>query len=182
MNRNRLVLGLVLLAATPCAAQHQPPRGGQPMQMPMMMQMPMTGMSPGMLLRMREHLGLTDEQVRRLEAVQGRAQAAHRQHMPAAMAPMHEAMGILQGERPDFAQYEAKLRQAAEHLVAAHVAMARAMVEARAVLTAEQQGRLRGGMSMMHEMMREHMQQMMGGMMGAGAARADSAAHQHRPD
>jgi Spy/CpxP family protein refolding chaperone len=156
------------------------------MRMPMMMDMPMMmHAGPAMLLRIREPLGLSADQVQRLEAIQRQADAAHRQHLEAAMPAMHQAMTGMDGDSPDLARIETAMRQGAEHHVAAHMAMVRAMVEARAVLTAEQRARLHAAMGMMHEMMRDHhpMGEMRpGGMMthpGAHPAPGDSAQHRH---
>jgi Spy/CpxP family protein refolding chaperone len=78
-------------------------------------------------------------------------------------------------ERPDWSGYETQFRQAADHFVRAHVAMSRAMADARDVLTAEQRTQLEGSLAVMREVMQGHMQQMMGGM-GPGMTQHD----QHR--
>lgn len=168
----------VLLAAKPAVAQdHQHPeeQDQADAMMGMMMQM-MPGMmmaSPAMILRLREPLGLTDEQVRRLEEIQARTHDEHQRHMQAGMQSMREAAGILEADSPDLARYEVLFREGAGHHVPAHLAMARGIVEARAVLTPEQRSNLRFGTRMMQQMMPEPM----GGMMGAGMGRPDGQQH-----
>jgi Spy/CpxP family protein refolding chaperone len=115
----------------------------------------MGGLPPAMVLQHREQLGLTPDQVRRIEAIQARTGGGH---MQAVMAAHREAAEILQADRPDFSAYEAKLREATGHMVQAHVEMARATVETRTILTAEQRARLE----------RMDHRGMMGGMMGHG--------------
>ena len=66
---------------------------------------------------------------------------------------------------PDLEAYEARLREATSHMVQARVAMARAGVEARQVLTPEQRDRLSFARQMMREMRPGTMG---GGMMGQG--------------
>jgi Spy/CpxP family protein refolding chaperone len=96
----------------------------------------MGGAPPAMLLQHRDELGLTSDQVQRLEALLRDARGAG--HMSGAMAAHRQAAELLQSERPDLAAYEAKLREASEHMVQAHTSMARTVVQARAVLTPEQ--------------------------------------------
>lgn len=107
------------------------------------------GPGPAMLLRMREALDLTDEQVTRLEELrEGSGEQIHGQ-MTTAMQARREALEILDREAPDFAAYERVLERAFDAMVGAHVTMARAAVEARDVLTPEQRGELEGTMKMM---------------------------------
>ena len=178
-----LAITAALLASTPAAAQgHEHGQGAQQpaagMGMPMMMPMEMMATTPAMLLRMRQQLGLTADQAGRLEALQRSTEAAHQQHMSAAMQPMRDANAILQGDHPDFNRYEAAVRQAAEHHVAAHVAMARAAVDGRAVLTGEQRARLHGAMDSMMPMMQQMMRDRgCPGMDGRGTGGAQPPAH-----
>lgn len=96
----------------------------------------MGGPPPAMLLQHQEELGLSADQVRRIEQIQ--TEAAGASHMGAVMAAHREAAELLHADRPDFAAYEAKLRAAADHMIQAHTQMARAAVQARDVLTPEQ--------------------------------------------
>lgn len=155
-----------LLLAAPLFAQT--PQQRPMMQMDGMMGMMGTQASPQMILRMRETLELTDEQVQRIEAIQGEMQKAHQPHMHAAMQAMQEAQRLLDPDSPDWDRYEAQLREATDHHVQAHVAMARASVDARNVLTAEQRERLGTGMKMMQGGMPGMMERMGPGMMPQG--------------
>lgn len=114
------------------------------------------GPGPMTLLRMRDTLSLTDEQVGQLEAIQQDFQTTIQAHMTAAMASHQAANEALSRESPDFDAYQQSLQAAANTMVQAHVAMARAAAEAREVLTPEQREQLRtGGAQMMRSMM-EH--------------------------
>ena len=117
-------------------------------------------MGPGMVLRLQESLELTDDQVTQLETLRDSARSTMRQHMMQGMQVMHAASGMLSSDSPDLDAYETRLRQAADHMVLAHTAMARAAVAARQVLTPEQRERLSLARQMMHEMQP--------GMMGRG--------------
>ncbi|NIT86058.1 MAG: periplasmic heavy metal sensor [Gemmatimonadetes bacterium] len=113
------------------------------------------GPGPTMLLRMRDALELTDDQVSRLEAIREDHSGDHRAAMGSAISAHRRAAEALHGASPDFQAYEDALGEAADHMVRAHVTMARASVQAREVLTAEQRERLHSGMRMMQEMMGE---------------------------
>lgn len=102
----------------------------------------MGGAHPAMLLHAADSLGLSADQRTRLEALRDRANETATPHMQPAMQAHHAAAELLRGDAPDYAAYEAKLREAVDHMVQAHMAMARTNVEARQVLTAEQQARV----------------------------------------
>jgi Spy/CpxP family protein refolding chaperone len=119
--------------------------------------MPTGGPGPASLLRMRDALELTEPQVARLEAIQAEVQTTVQPQRSAMMSTHTAAAQALQGDSPDFDAYQQDLQAAANIMVQAHVAMARAQVEARAILTPDQRERLETrGM------------QMMQGVMGAG--------------
>ncbi|HUE97194.1 MAG TPA: Spy/CpxP family protein refolding chaperone [Longimicrobiaceae bacterium] len=145
-------------AATAAPAQGHQPHAGQGGGGGMMGMMQGGGMDampgPEMVLRLRDALALSDDQVRRIEEIQLRTHSEHHQRMQAGMHPSQAAAAILQGNSPDLEEYEDLLEQAAEHDVAASVALARGMVDTRAVLTADQLAKLDVGIGMMHEMMR----------------------------
>lgn len=125
-----------------------------------------TAGGPAMILGLEESLELTDDQVARLEALHESAQTEMRQHRMQGMQTMRSAQELLEGESPDLSAYEERLREAANHMVLAHTAMARAGVDARALLTPEQRERLALARTMMQETragMREEV--MMPGMM-----------------
>lgn len=136
------LLGSVPAAAQEGHGQHQMPMQGQAMQGMRHCTVMMGGPAPQMLLMHREALGLSADQVNRLETLQARARETAMPHMRPAMQAHMAAAELLKGDSPDFQGYEARIREAADHMVRAHVAMARVAVEAGRVLTAEQQGRL----------------------------------------
>jgi len=146
------------LMAAPAMAQDQ-----RPTMTPMthaqggMMEMMMGGMmamtdSPDLILKLRESLELSESQVQRVKAIQESAHSGMQQHMMPAMQGMQAAMKLLEAPAPDFAAYEAELRKAANHMVLAHSAMARADADARQVLTAPQRERLAFARKIMAEM------------------------------
>lgn len=122
--------------------------GGGMMQMMQMMQGQhgmMGGMlagGPAMILQLRGSLDLTDDQVARLEALRDSARSEMRQQTHQGMQAIQAASRQLAPATTDLEAYATGLRQAAEHIIQAHIALARAGVEARSVLTEEQQGRL----------------------------------------
>ena len=136
------LLGSAPVAAQEGHGQHAMPMQGQGMQGMQHCMAMMGGPPPQMLLRHREALGLSADQVGRLETLQARARETAMPHMQPAMQTHMAAAELLKGDSPDFQGYEAGLREATDHMVRAHVAMARVAVEARGVLTPEQRGRL----------------------------------------
>ena len=173
MRKLTIIAIAALLGSAPATAQeghekHRMPMHGQSMQgMGHCMAM-MGGPPPQMLLHHQEALGLSADQVSRLEALRDRAHETAMPHMQPGMHAHMSAVELLEGDSPDFQGYEARIREAADHMVRAHVAMARVAVDARRVLTPEQQarlGKLGGGM-----MGGEH------GKMGAGQAGMDHGA------
>lgn len=175
---------LVALAATPAAGQQH--RHGQRADTTQaMMQGGMTGVMgggmmgmmqsmqprPGVLLAASDLLGLTAGQVERLTLLDEELAGERTGHMRAAMEAHRAASAALRGDDPDLEAYREALGEAADHMVIAHVAMARAAAAARAVLTPEQRERLEGALSMMRHL-REGMMmgggRTNGGMMGSG--------------
>ena len=154
----------MLLGGTPAAAQeghgqHQTPMQGQEIQGMRHCMAMMGGPPPQMLLRQREALGLSADQVSGLEALETRARETAMPHMRPAMETHMTAGELLRGNAPDFQAYEATIREAADHMVRAHVAMARVAVDAGRVLTPEQRATLA-------ELGRESMDGRENGMMG----------------
>jgi uncharacterized membrane protein len=146
-----------------------------------MMQGGMMGMmqtmhpGPGMILGAADQLELTPEQKERLTALRDGMQSAHREHMQAAMASHQAAASALEGDSPDLDVYRAQLETAAGQMVAMHVSVARAALEAREILSAEQRSQLENAVSMMRHMHGNGMGGMTGGGMmpggGMGSAR-----------
>jgi Spy/CpxP family protein refolding chaperone len=148
---------------------------GEGMMGPGMMEMMGQGMGmmatggpgPAMILRMGDGLDLTEEQRTTLEAIQRRQMDAVQPLMAQAMEAHGTARAALEGDAPDLDAYARALRDGADRMVEAHVAMARAAADAREVLTEEQRQRLQGGMQMMEHMMGGGRS----GMMGPGMPR-----------
>lgn len=118
--------------------------------------------SPAAVLRQREALGLSAEQVQRLEALQTRTEQAHPRMMQQMQAVHQEIRSATEGDRFDEAAVRAAYGRMAEFHTEMGVSMSRMRHEVRQVLTPaqlrtlEEQG---GGMMGMHGMMH-------GGMMG----------------
>lgn len=109
------------------------------------------------LLGMRDALDLTDDQVGRLTTIRDELAATAQPLMTAMMSSHRAAAEALRADTPDFDAYQQGLQAAANIMVQAHVAMARAQTEARALLTPEQLGLVRDqGPSMMQDMMQMH--------------------------
>jgi len=106
------------------------------------------------MLSMREGLGLTDEQVGRLEAIRDEFARTAQPQMNAMMASHAAAATALKADPPDLDAYQQGLQAAANIMVQTHVAMARSQLEAQGVLTPEQLERLeaRGSQMMGHAM------------------------------
>lgn len=151
-----LVPMAVSVVALPLAAQQhgdmQPPPAEHRMHMQACMAMT-AHPGPAMLLRVQKALGLSPAQVAQIRQLQQQSANATREHMREAMEAHQHAEQLLRSDAPDMTALEAAAKLAAEHTALAHVAMIRAGVEARKVLTAEQRQKLQTGMAMMHEMM-----------------------------
>lgn len=93
------------------------------------------GPGPTMILRMGDALNLTEEQRTQLEAIQTEYSDSVQGLMNRAMEAHQNAAAALEGDSPDFDAYEEALREGADQMVEAHVAMARVAAEAREVLT-----------------------------------------------
>lgn len=169
--KSLLIVTTALLVSTPAMAQQQGHPGqheGHPQGMAMMAgHCPMMGgAAPMMLLHHADALDLSADQVERIETIRERTDGAA--HMQGAMAAHRQAAELMAGDQPDLARFEAKLQEAADHMVQAHTAMARASVEARTVLTPEQRDRLK---DMDHAAMGQR------GAMGQEAMRGEGMGH-----
>src|SRR5690606_19113605 len=120
----------------PVSGQQPPPQSAA-MQRCMDM---MGGPPPVVLLEHGEALGLSAVQVSRLEAIRDATDVSGQ--MQAVRAAHVRAAGLLRADAPDLDAYECALEEATEEMVAAHMAMVRANLEARQVLTAEQRAQL----------------------------------------
>lgn len=126
----------VLVLTLPASAQQPAPQSAA-MQRCMDM---MGGPPPAVLLEQGEALGLSAEQVSRLEAIRDATDVSAQ--MQTVRAAHMRAAELLQADAPDLDEYEDALEEATEEIVAAHMAMVRANLEARQVLTAEQRTKL----------------------------------------
>lgn len=115
-----------------------------------MMMMMMGPPTPNMILSYRSQLGLSTDQMARLEALQKAAEPVCAEHMRLAMEAHRAANQMLEPASPDFMAYAAKLREMAGHIVEAHVTMAKAAVAARNDLTPAQRTTLKNLMAQMH--------------------------------
>lgn len=177
-----LALAVVLVAGLATAgilyAQRSGGMGGMMGMMPMMENCPMMSamqQSPRAALEHREELGLSEEQVRRLEVLDGVAQQARTRAVEQMQALHSEVAEVTSRDSFD----EAAVRAAFERMSGLHtemgVAMLRTRHQVREVLSAEQREELaelgggmmgmRGMMGNMHGMGMENCPMMRGSMM-----------------
>lgn len=128
--------------------------GMMPDQMPMDgMKSPMQGRndSPGMhgmmndsshMARLRSELGLSDAQLQQFHGIIQRACTAAQPHMTLAMQAHQAAMQAVDGDNPNLDHFEDQLDNAAKHMVAAQVEMAKGMIEIRKALSPAQRQKL----------------------------------------
>ena len=119
--------------------------------------------SPTTLMRAADALALAPDQRQRLEQLAASAGQEHQRHMQAAMEARRRAASTLDAEHPDLNAYASAFREAADHMALAHVAMTRASLDARAVLTAAQREKLADALTLMRAV---HGGGMHGGMTG----------------
>ncbi len=131
--------------------------------------MPGAQPGPATILGAAEELGLDDEQMDRLEALDRRSEELHEAHMAASEKARQEAAAMIGGETPDLDAYEQALWEAAQHMVTVHLGMVRLGFEARSVLTADQLERMGEGMASMGSVRCS----MMGGEMDAGEGHSE---------
>jgi hypothetical protein len=110
----------------------------------------------GMPLRLSMSLGLTGDQVGRIDQIEERSRAEHGGHLRLAIEAEGVGIAALQASSPNLQEYEARAREAASHRVEAQLALARGSVQAREVLTGEQREKLRSLMEAMHELTQAH--------------------------
>ncbi len=97
---------------------------------------------PQALLSARETLGLTDDQVSKLEHLQHEQGEAHPDGMAEMSEEWQKAMDSLSGDSPDLDAYKHALEEMSEERIDAHVAMLKTAFDARDVLTDEQRAKL----------------------------------------
>jgi len=121
-------------------------------------------------------LALTPDQDTKLGDLMAKAREEHQAHMQAAMSVQMGATASLAGAKPDLDAYQAAMREAADHMVQAHMAVARASVDARGLLTPDQLAKLPEGAQLMNTMMCG----MMGGSMMGSQAPGGAHEQHHR--
>jgi hypothetical protein len=124
---------------------------------PMMPAMPLAreiqAFRPGALLERGERLGLTEQQVQRLTALQTELQTAHERTHTEVQARMAEAHTAWQGG--DSRAANAASQAVMQTLLAGHMAALNGATQARGVLTEEQRGRVQGWMDAGNARMRQ---------------------------
>lgn len=156
-----LALALTLGSVTGLAAQ-QPPAGppqgrmgpgmrmGQEMNMMPMGRGMMRGMavvaafSPGHLLSRRDALGLTDQQVTQLQALDKQVRDAHQKAMASAKTERDALVAAWKAEQPDATQVRGHAQALMQAMQSAHLAMLGAAAQAKGLLTPEQRGHVEG--------------------------------------
>jgi len=106
--------------------------------------------SPAMILHHKDDLALSGAQVTQLENLQNQVEPGCKHHMQAGINDFRSANQLLDAASPDFGAYSAKLKEGSMHMVEAHVALAKAAVGARDVLTAAQRDKMKSMMAQMH--------------------------------
>jgi Spy/CpxP family protein refolding chaperone len=175
MTTGRVALALVLVAA-PLAAQQppqppQPPPGMGPRMGAMMgsggggMLMGM-GYAPQLLVDRRDALGLTPDQVSRLEALAQQAKQARDKADSVAKGHRDALADLWKQDTPDVSQVRTHAQAAMQAMESAHLAQLTAAAQAKAVLTPEQRGRVAGWADAVRMRMRQFRDQpgRMGGM------------------
>ena len=104
----------------------------------------MVGITPGLVLKHRDALGLSAEQAKRMGSLEQELNTSAAPHMRIAMSGHPSALDLLSTENPDLPLHEQKLRQHADHMVQGQMAMIRIAVHTRRSLSAEQQEKLAG--------------------------------------
>ncbi|HEV2150077.1 MAG TPA: Spy/CpxP family protein refolding chaperone [Longimicrobiaceae bacterium] len=178
--RFSILFGLFVLLVTVAGVVYAQGRHGGMMggMMSMMQDCPMMKsmqQGPAAALQHKQELGLTADQVQRLEALQKSAHPGHMQMMGQMQAIHQEIAKATEGERFDEAAARAAFGRMGEMHTEMGVAMLRARHQTQQILTAEQReklSRLGGGMMGMHGMMMGGMDMkdcpMIKGMMGGG--------------
>lgn len=164
MKTRAATLGLALALAGTLAAQQPPaqpqPQGAQPGAqagtmaprgargmapfMGMGMGMGMGMYAPDRLVNRRDVLGLTPDQVSRLEALAQDVKQARDKAQADAKPHWDQLAELWKQATPDVAQVKQHAQAAMQAMEAAHLAQLTAAAQAKAVLTPEQRGRVAG--------------------------------------
>lgn len=95
-------------------------------------------LQPGRILSLREDLGLTSEQLTRLESLAGTEHAAASDATPAMPAEQQQLEALFAAEQPDTAQVRAVAERFARRRGAVYVQMLTTAAAVRGILTPEQ--------------------------------------------
>lgn len=101
-------------------------------------------LGPAALVRFRQQLELTDEQVSRLEALEQPLREAHEQARQTIQEHQRQLREAWQADEPDGAAIRSHMQAIMQAEQQAQLAAVDAALGARAVLTDEQRGRLQG--------------------------------------
>jgi Spy/CpxP family protein refolding chaperone len=103
-----------------------------------------TGFAPRFLLGRRERLALTDDQAKQLEALATETEQARDKAMAGAKTHREKMRDLWAAERIDVSALQAEARAAMQTEQAAHLQALTNVAKAKALLTAEQRGRVEG--------------------------------------
>ena len=156
-----LVAAGALAAQQPAQPRRQPAPAGQMDKMPGMPGPMMGGTPAAHVLQMKEHFKLTDEQVKKLEALNTAQAASLAPQRGAQLRVAADLADAMQGEG-NLTAARAAMEKGAKLRIDAAIAHMQAMKDARAVLTTEQKGQL----DAMHQMMMRRGGMGRGGMRG----------------
>jgi Spy/CpxP family protein refolding chaperone len=102
--------------------------------------------APQMLLHQRDRLDLTDDQVERLETLATEMREAHQAAAEATEPRVERLRELWDADQPDVNAIQSEMRALADARHAAALAGVAATAQAKALLTAEQRGRIDGWM------------------------------------
>lgn len=138
-----IVIAAILFTASAVPATAQDPDPTRPDMGPMMQQMmedPLhrSAMMTHALPAMREHLGLSDEQVQSLEQIQTEAMSEARRHVEMTTDPQGQLAATLTAEQPDEREIDELTREIATHRAQAQAALIRGHIRMREALSDDQ--------------------------------------------
>jgi Spy/CpxP family protein refolding chaperone len=106
----------------------------------------MRAFAPQLLIQRKDFLGLTEDQVSRLEQLSEEMKSAHEQALQEAQTHHDALRDAWQSDQPDADVVRRYAQQAMEARQVAQLAMVGGAAQAKALLTPEQQGKMEGWM------------------------------------